>query len=543
LSLHLQGETIIRKVQISAPSRQDVLLARLRVESALQAASLRPPGLPPSAILVIKRVADPHLGRLTASRPDYAATQTWARTFDLHVAALSKRAARPFHGPVASDAQAVLFADQAELLACLALNWLDGSLSAHWWWRSIFPNADFSGLIPSAFVESAPDIPAALEILARIGRVADFSRRLDAPLARAMFAALLRAFDLPALEQALLIPDSPRVQPKKSQIQDIVVGLGGQSAPAQASPAAQPDNPFETMAPEVASIPGLLPEAQNLLGIALMLRRAPAVVRSEEFAARLTAWQAAGRPIRARAARTTMDGPVRTQTVQEDAQPVGVVEPAKSGEDSPLPTFASRQNIQQVEHQQKPAALHETHLSPTPVVRVTETSFGGVFYLLNLVVFLEIYGDFTRPDRPGWDLSPWDLLSLLGTHWLGDEFKADPLWTLLADLAGRDPKDPPGADFHPPPDWKTPFLQFGPPPEQPWLEQLAYILRARLTLALGFDDLPRLLAQPAQVFISSTRLDVYFSLAAHPLEVRLAGLDRDLGWLPAAGYAIFYHFE
>jgi hypothetical protein len=542
LSLPLQGETTIRKVQISASRGQDALLTRLRVESALQVASLHLPGLPPSAILVIKRVADPHLGRLTASRPDYAATQTWARTFDLRVAAISKQAARPLYGPVSSDAQAVLFADQAELLTCLALDWLDGSLSAHWWWRSIFPDADFSRLIPSAFVESAPDIPAALETLARIGRAGDFCQRLDALPARAMFVALVRVFGLPSLERAFLAPDSQRVQPKKSQIQDVVVGLDRQSFPARAGPAAHPDNPFELMAPEAASIPGLLPEAQNLLGTALMLRRAPRLIRSEEFAARLTAWQAAGRPSRARVAWQAMDSPIRTQTAN-DVKPVGVVEPAGSGEAPPLSALAPRQNTQQVEHPQKSAALHEKHLSPRPVVRVTETSFGGVFYLLNLVVFLEIYGDFTRPDRPGWDLAPWDLLSLLGTHWSGDEFKADPLWTLLAHLAGRDPKDPPGADFHPPSGWETPFLQFGLLPEQPWLEQLAHILRARLALALGFDDLPRLLVQPAQVFISSTRLDVHFSLVAHPLEVRLAGLDRDLGWLPAAGYAIFYHFE
>jgi hypothetical protein len=523
LNLSLPGETIIRKVQISAPHGQDALLTRLRVESTLQAAALLPPGLSPSAILVIKRVVDPHLGRLTASRPEYAATQTWARTFELHVAALSKQAARPLFEPVPSDAQAVLFADQAELLACLSLNWLDGSLSAHWWWHSVFPNADFSRLIPSVFVEYALYIPATLEILARIGRVAEFSQALDAPSARAMFAALLCAFDLSFLERSILVPDLPQVAQKKTHIQDDVFDSGGQFIPVHAGLVSQPDNPFSTIAPEVTLISGLSPEVQNLLGVALMLRRAPALLRSKAFAARLAAtWRAGG------------------------MQPVGVVESSRSGDDSPISTPASQHNIQQVEHQQEPALLREAYLSPTPVVRVTQTNFGGVFYLLNLAVYMEIYDDFTRPANSGWDLQPWDLLAMLGRHWLGEAFEADPLWTLLAQLAGRDPSNSPGADFMPPPDWEMPFLRFGlpaAPADLSWLEQLAHHLRVRLELALGFDDPLRLLDQPAQVFISSTRLDVYFSLATHPLEVRLAGLDRDLGWLPAAGYAIFYQFE
>ncbi|PKN92447.1 MAG: hypothetical protein CVU44_15040 [Chloroflexi bacterium HGW-Chloroflexi-6] len=535
MNLFQPGETIIRKVQLSVPAGQDALLTRLRVENTLQAASLHPVGLPPSAILVIKQVADPRLGRLAASRPDYAATQNWARTFNLRVGRLAARAVRPLVQSVPPDAQAVLFADWAELLACLALDWLDRSLWARWWWRSIFPRADLGRLIPTAFVESAPDLPAALETLLRLGRAPDFARRLDAASAREMLLAVLRAFDLPALERALFLPDPPRVEQERSrrqdvpvarnQPQDVAVAYHEKKIPERTDPVARPENPFETIAPEASSMTGLLPEVRNLLGVALMLRRAPAVVRSEEFAVRLTAWQAAGSPLRAQ--------------MFPAAPAAGVSGSAQGGEDVPV---ALAENIRSAASPSRQPG-GETIVSPAPLAQVTQTDFGGVFYLLNLVVYLEIYGDFTRPAQPGWDLSSWDLLSLLGGHWLGDEFKTDRLWLLLADLAGRDPQDPPGADFHPPPGWEAPFLQFGLLPDRPWLEQLAHILRARLALALGFDDLPRLLSQPAQVFLASTRLDVHFSLAAHPLELRLAGLDRDLGWLPAAGYAIFYHFE
>ena len=38
-------------------------------------------------------------------------------------------------------------------------------------------------------------------------------------------------------------------------------------------------------------------------------------------------------------------------------------------------------------------------------------------------------------------------------------------------------------------------------------------------------------------------VDVYYSLQTYPTEIRLAGLDRDPGWIPAAGRYVAYHFD
>jgi hypothetical protein len=43
--------------------------------------------------------------------------------------------------------------------------------------------------------------------------------------------------------------------------------------------------------------------------------------------------------------------------------------------------------------------------------------------------------------------------------------------------------------------------------------------------------------------VTATRLNVTFELARLPLAVRLAGLDRDPGWVPAAGRYVAFHFE
>ena len=84
------------------------------------------------------------------------------------------------------------------------------------------------------------------------------------------------------------------------------------------------------------------------------------------------------------------------------------------------------------------------------------TEFGGIFYLLNVAIALDLYGDFTQPRRPGIALSPWDLLSLIGRAWFGRPFERDPVWALLAQLSGRLPNEAPGTGFAPGESWAVP---------------------------------------------------------------------------------------
>lgn len=72
-------------------------------------------------------------------------------------------------------------------------------------------------------------------------------------------------------------------------------------------------------------------------------------------------------------------------------------------------------------------------------------------------------------------------------------------------------------------------------------------LHARLRRALG-DDAPEALASmvcchAARIDCTATTLDVHLALAALPIEIRIAGLDRDPGWIPAAGRSLAFHFE
>ncbi len=257
-----------------------------------------------------------------------------------------------------------------------------------------------------------------------------------------------------------------------------------------------------------------------------------------------------------------------------------------------------------------------------------ESQFAGIFYLLNVALSLGLYGDFTQPRHPGITLSPWDWLALIGRSWLGKAFEQDPVWWLLAELAGRSATQEPGGDFVAPDlwtvpdDWLKPWVKVHSlqsenvmhlkvsetrkrlqiwhdagfmvmdipripslPPlvqasqacakstvlsaatlvhikRQPhsfklaistanpaikrWLQWTLLYLNARLIRALNDDSTTsvahRICCHAAKIYSTSTALDVHFSLATLPIELRIAGLDRDPGWIPSAGRSISFHF-
>jgi hypothetical protein len=72
-------------------------------------------------------------------------------------------------------------------------------------------------------------------------------------------------------------------------------------------------------------------------------------------------------------------------------------------------------------------------------------------------------------------------------------------------------------------------------------------VRARLALALCLPDRRRvgrlLIAHDARVFVTDSELHVFFSLAHLPLAIRLSGLDRNPGWVPASGRQVAFEFD
>jgi hypothetical protein len=262
-----------------------------------------------------------------------------------------------------------------------------------------------------------------------------------------------------------------------------------------------------------------------------------------------------------------------------------------------------------------------THTTVSPLLEARiETRFGGLFHLVNLALFLELYGDFTAPAAQCIALPVWDFVALLGRRMAGACVEEDPVWPLLAQLSGRAPGEPPGDNFSPPGAWRMdagwlrnipakgnwrwavardargqgrlqvihpekfllidvpldgeeeleaqlesesevyahafagkptraprPLKLRGRTPLALWVERVHLYARARLRLALGTGDVRRaarlLCERNARVFVTATHVDILMRLAELPFEVRVAGLDRDPGWIPAAGRIVAFHFE
>ena len=206
------------------------------------------------------------------------------------------------------------------------------------------------------------------------------------------------------------------------------------------------------------------------------------------------------------------------------------------------------------------------------------SDFAGLMFLLNAFLAMGLYPDFTRPADAGLALAPTRLLDRLALHWFGSPYGGDQLHKALA----PDAADPPLPNrWQVEPAWLEAFAgeeeaaiattsrhqmlwhQAGfPLAEEPlskrvkrrkrgqrqdqaarWLRCLALYLDARIQRATDDPELGlSSLAIPGHCRISADRIDIDLALADLPLPLRLAGLDRDPGWLPAEGRAIAFHF-
>ena len=238
-----------------------------------------------------------------------------------------------------------------------------------------------------------------------------------------------------------------------------------------------------------------------------------------------------------------------------------------------------------------------------------QTRFGGVFYLLNLGLFLGLYRDFTESLEAEIDLNIWDFVALLALEFLGERIKRDEIWNFLIRVSGRENGHDFGREFNRFQDWRMPTAWLETfPKDREWLwakqrkrlvirhaagfnvvdvslggdaekrlkieskiydryfakiegakragfpqikpksrlKNLTEFLEKRLFQALNVETREELNAvlfeRQATVSVSTTHLEVTFGLADLPIEIRLAGIDRDPGWIPAAGKYVYFHF-
>lgn len=231
-------------------------------------------------------------------------------------------------------------------------------------------------------------------------------------------------------------------------------------------------------------------------------------------------------------------------------------------------------------------AIKSANISPrstglvySPVGTVTEhtvsqrvdTQFGGLLFVTNIFLALKLYPDFTMPLGKRLEPSPFWLLAWTGVHIFGRPFQRDPLFRLLLDagIAGQLP-----ANWQVAPDWLDDLPRSGaafrkldaaPKPwsrqairasavgsraksrllgnrNERWLSKLAAFIRFRVAHAAHGLSVSKLRI-PASVELTDDSLEAHYVLTELPLAVRMAGLDRNPGWLPSEGRSISFHFS
>ncbi len=639
------GRTTLRNILVHI-SHGEPLAARLTLSRLLAAADFRPAGLPSAATFVVRRLRDPLPGKLRLDREAISPPPAWIcavrETLDL----LASQAAQPIEGPVPANAEAVIFRDRSELLACLADDWCSGDLVSHWWWQALLRRGGVPHLVIATWLEAPEYIPMALEWLESKQLVLSFMQKLTEDTSHKMISLLVQAYGLhellPLIDQDAL-RHSARLQSAKK-----IAEIKGFDESPNSDMQGQP--PWQRWI-QNSSINQLSADRQLLLGVGLMLHRAPSIVRTASFAKQVRDWQnlvdcfRSGEPtselhvLAQPAGDLTAEGNVRVEAVSEILPDATVGQTTKesvspgqmdldsvesrvetSSEPSPMVKPSPRSVTDQILKNERGSAASEV-VSASRVTQSTATKeddsldrldlearesrvetasepsskeksvlssddmgsenrdqgieilrpdmgqssiaeanvsrsciegktheksveaadieiqseFGGICYFINLGLYLNFYGDFTTPLQPGIDLPIWDFVALIAQQIIGEEVTGDPVWSLLAQLAGRAADESPGAHFDPP----------GHQSLQVWLTELMSTVRPRLRLALGTEDkeMPQLFTRRAHIRVTHTQFDAFFSLDELPIEIRMAGLDRDPGWVPAAGRYIYFHYD
>jgi hypothetical protein len=538
---------------------------RVRSESRLRSLDLEPPGLPDRAVLIVRQLTLPPAGAATAQQARAA------------LASLRRAATRPTAGPVSAAAVAVLFRDEIELLTCLTSDLVHGTAGRRWYWRQIVPvTAPAGDGLAAAWTARPRWLPACLARLPAAEARAAVSQ-LSAPAAATVLQVLLTAFNIPERSVARLAP-AFSAPPGPATVAD--------------EPAGEP--PWRRWLPPTS----LAPPAEALLGLALSLYHAPAVVRRPGYAERLTAWRAAaGSPLGpgphrddpanrsargAKAAAVPSDrtgpgtGPAETGRQQTGAPRAGA--PAETGA-GPAAVPANAPTTGRAADpgagRAGPKASRLAAVTPPgpddPAAQPagdgdtaaddlawpgegTATRLATLLYLVNFVAWLD--NEEENEDDAGIPAG-WALVELLGRYLLGDrlgEFAGDPVWDILAELDGRRRGTAPATGLEAAGPLRLPraWLRRWPPEpaagpgagldreaEERSIDVIGAFVAGQLrSRGIGVSSF----TVPGRVLVTATHVDVLLSLQHVDLPARAAGLDRDPGWVPALGRIVLFHF-
>lgn len=490
--------TTINRLRLRS-AHAEPLRARLRTSQLLEGLDLRPTQISPSAILIVRQLEDPLPQTLSLNR-QHGPAPSWQRAVRSQLRKLYHESERPARGPIPTAALSVLFADEAELWACLTLDLARDVASSRWWWQLILRQFGGPGYPPPARVlaQNAQLIPAI------------FSRLMEWHVEQEVLRRLTGQDVVQLLEQLMLIYAVAdfRSAPKNSTPEHALPAHSEQHPPmspthlgpsaAQLSPdhASHPRAPWSKWMPVRASSEHAR-EHQAFVGVALALYHCPRLVQSPEFERAARRWWQGIAPSVLQ--NETVGDKIGAQTERHHSPPKSGPEAMSADPRSGPPTVPPRSRLEKKEAKDlfpKEGAddlLSEEKLStfgpsvkPPMASRVGDdataetggrflpvdegketnggatvqksdvaaadrapillpagvtTEIGGALYLINVMERMGLPRSF----KEGWQvdarISCWGLLEILARGLLapsGNRYVDDPLWLMLLQLDGRE---------------------------------------------------------------------------------------------------------
>jgi hypothetical protein len=503
----------------------DTVAQRHRAEATLAGGLPRPRGLPAGAWLCVRRLALRLPGGALAGAARLAGSALQGQLDEAW-----RQAVRPGPSSPGAAVPALWFGDDAELLVFLARRARAGDTAA-WWWAALAGRHSTPWAAVAQAWQGRPQaVPAA--VLALGSDALPVAEALGTPACERVAQAVATSFGVQGWGVLPWTQHSVASQPQ----------VAGSEATVETAPAAAP---VDAHAGSVADVqmrrypgetgPRARPSgrpagpAHRLVALAQALARKPWAASSHHLIAEVergaqALGPAAGRPAPRTAVQSAEDGHQRA-TSRDDAAPASVAPmgPGRRADLTESPTVEAPEPREALPEQ----AARPPQAKAAPETARCHTPHAGLFFLLPLLLRHGCYGDFTQPGRAGLALHPaWLLQALLRR--CAPPVDGDPLPALLQAWAGgrRRPRS------------VTPW--------RPWFTSLVQALQADAAQRLARPPrgtLAWLVRQPGWVQMGASRLDVGFDLRSHPFAIRAAGLDRDVGWLPAAGRAIAFHFD
>jgi hypothetical protein len=570
--------------------RADSAALRLAIERQLPSDAFQARGLGPSAILLIRRMADPLPQRLQADAGAAQVSEDWKRALQGRIDSLCSSATRPDRGRIASGAAAILLADEAELLACLSFELALGVPPT--WWRLAIARYLNCSRLPALCRAHLPLLPAVFVLLARWERLDEVVRTLSAEEALELCALFAAANDLHAVANVVL-----RYHAETTVSEEGAVPGEKPAAQVGAAQTHRPDVDIPSPAAESNShvtalrIDSWIPESSRartvphrlLMALLLGFREQPAALGAPRFAAELRVWlrgassRAPTGESRAEAVRAGTTSPP-TSTPTPAAAPLHQTSPLAAHPEAPAPgeTVINTNTADPRLTPDIPAAESAALVSdPLAGLDGIVTELGGVFCLVNVLEHLDLPDCFEEQCGLTSSVGAFGTLEaiarvLAGTQ--GEELRHDPVWAALATLDGREPNSPPrarglrtrGAEL--PPEWQEFDADFPltldeshahaiealrrdgwPAPLLDWLTLTIPYITWRIAQASGLPEIREvahmLLELPARVYVTEAHIDVVASMENIRVPIRLAGLDRSPGWVRSLQRIVLIHFE